>query len=322
MDHIDKKLILALWFNCRISYRNLGAYLGMSGASAKKRVDRLLKSGTIHDFYIVLGEAMLDMKRAIVLVRTNPTVSVNDFSNLLSHHPEIFRILNLINGDFLLVTMYPKNQGYQKLESFIHTLDGVNDVIVYPIYRSENCILKGKKGELSPVHLKVLSCLVINARMSPSEISKQLRLSSRRVEDAIDELQKRRNVIFSVRWKPNMGRGLNFMLRITYDRTKIDVLPFNQSIAEEFPSEFWYSYLPENMNELFSIFLVENISDAYKITEVAKNIEYVESVETMIYYSAKVLDPPTRVKLIEILQQDGYLADYSPVVSLELDLIV
>lgn len=322
MDYIDKKILHELWINCRISYRNLGSILGMSGASAKKRVDRLLKSGTLHDFYVVLGEAMLDMKRALVFIRIDSSVSVSVFSSSLSQHPGIFRILPLINGDFLLVVMYPENEGSQKMESFIRSLGGVNDIEMYPIYRSENCMLRGKKGTLTSNEIKVLSYLVIDARMSASEIGKHLKLSTRRVEDVIKNLQGNRNVLFSARWKPNLGRGLSFILRINYDKSMIDVISFNQSIVKRFPSEFWYSYLPENAHVIFSVLLVKNISDVNRVTEVVKGMDFVESVETMIYYSATVLDPPTRVQLIEIIQQDGFLSDYPSRTSLEKDLIV
>ncbi|MFW9931549.1 MAG: Lrp/AsnC family transcriptional regulator [Candidatus Thorarchaeota archaeon] len=50
MDQIDKKMLVVLWANCRISFRKLGSILGLSGPSAKRRVDRLLESGTIYDF--------------------------------------------------------------------------------------------------------------------------------------------------------------------------------------------------------------------------------------------------------------------------------
>ncbi len=288
----------------------------------KKRVDRLLESGAIHDFYVVFGEAMIDMKRALVLVRSVPSVSISDLSIVFARHPGIFRILFLVNGDFLLVAMYPEIDGFQKLESFIQSLEGIKDVKFYPIYRSENCTLKGRKVILTEIQRKVLSCLAIDARMPACKIGKQLSISTRRIESVIEELQKNRNVLFSVRWRPNLGRGLSFMLRITYEKAMIGILPFNQSIAEMLPSDFWYSYLPENAPEMFSVFLVDHISDVSRITELVRGMEYVESVETLIYYSAMVIDPPTRTMLIDVLQRDGVLADYPPRISLNKDLVV
>jgi DNA-binding Lrp family transcriptional regulator len=270
----------------------------------------------------VLGEAMLDMKRALILVRTSTKVSISTFSRSLAKHPGIFRILSLINGDFLLVTMYPEHQGPKDLQSYIQSLKGVTETKVYPIYRSESCILKGKKTRLTPIQLKVLSCLVLDAKMSVSEISRSIGLPSRKVDSVINELQENRGVIFSVRWKPNMGRGLAFILRITYKQSEVDILSFNDCIVKQFPSEFWYSYLPENEPEVFSIFLVDGISDVCRITEEAKKMEYVTSVETMVYYSATVLDPPTRVKLIEMLQDEGHIQDMAPRICLDTDLII
>ncbi len=321
MDQIDKKMLVALWTNCRISFRKLGLILGLSGPSAKRRVDRLLDSGTIHDFYVVLGEAMIDMKRAIVLVQTSCSTPVINLTRAFAMHQGIFRILTLLNGRYLLVSMYPEEEGYHELESFIKSLDGVIDVKFYPLYRSENCVQKGRKIALTGIQKKVLSCLVTDARISSSEISKRIGLPTRRVEDAIEQLQMNRNVIFSVRWRTNLERGISFILRITYAQSKIDVLQFNNYIAKKFPSEFWYSYLPESDPVIFSVFLVEGISDAYRITELAKEIPFVESVETMISYAATTLDPPTRVELINLLQKEGLLLDYPTRSSSEMDLV-
>jgi DNA-binding Lrp family transcriptional regulator len=321
MDHIDKKMLIALWANCRVSFRKLGSYLGMTGASTKKRVDRLVKSGAIHDFYVVLGEAMLDMKRALVFVRTTPSVSVHNFSIALTKHRGIFRILSLLNGNFLLVVMYPEQEGHLEMESYIRSLGDVKEVEFYPIYRSENCILKGRKVELSKIQRRVLSCLVSDARIPASEISKKLGLSSRRVETVLEQLQKERGVIFSLRWKPNLGKGLAFILKIIYEKTKIDVMPFNIEIAKNFP-EFWYSHLPEEKPVIFSIFLVESVTDVHRISESMKEMDYVQSVETLIYSSALVSDPPTRVQLIELLQHDGILENYHQKEPLETDLVV
>ncbi|MFW9979219.1 MAG: AsnC family transcriptional regulator [Candidatus Thorarchaeota archaeon] len=322
MDQIDKKMLVVLWANCRISFRKLGSILGLSGPSAKRRVDRLLESGTIYDFYVVLSEAMIDMKRALVLVRTASSISVEKITTALARHQGIFRILSLLNGNFLVVSMYPEEEGYHKMESFIKSLNGVIDVKFFPIYRSENCVQKGRKVALTVIQKKVLSCLVTDARISSNEIARRIGVSTRRVEDAIEQMQKNRNVIFSVRWKSNLERSISFMLRITYAGSEIDVMSFNDFIAKKFPSEFWYSYLPETESVIFSVFLVDSISDAYRITELAKEMDFVESVETLISYSATTLDPPTRVELIKLLQQDGLLLDYPMRSTSEIDLIV
>ncbi|MFW9931550.1 MAG: winged helix-turn-helix transcriptional regulator [Candidatus Thorarchaeota archaeon] len=265
---------------------------------------------------------MIDMKRALVLVRTASSISVEKITTALARHQGIFRILSLLNGNFLVVSMYPEEEGYHKMESFIKSLNGVIDVKFFPIYRSENCVQKGRKVALTVIQKKVLSCLVTDARISSNEIARRIGVSTRRVEDAIEQMQKNRNVIFSVRWKSNLERSISFMLRITYAGSEIDVMSFNDFIAKKFPSEFWYSYLPETESVIFSVFLVDSISDAYRITELAKEMDFVESVETLISYSATTLDPPTRVELIKLLQQDGLLLDYPMRSTSEIDLIV
>jgi DNA-binding Lrp family transcriptional regulator len=55
-DEIDRKILASLGENARASYAEIGTAVGLSAPAVKRRVDRLVASGVIRGFTVVLDD--------------------------------------------------------------------------------------------------------------------------------------------------------------------------------------------------------------------------------------------------------------------------
>lgn len=70
LDSVDIGILRALGENCRVSYQEMSRTLGMTANAVKKRVNKLIDSGTIHNFVVYLSLAMADVEVYLAIVNT------------------------------------------------------------------------------------------------------------------------------------------------------------------------------------------------------------------------------------------------------------
>ncbi len=296
LDEIDKKLWQELGSNCRYSFKYLGDKMGISANAAKKRVEKLVDSGFIQGWYLGMRPAMIDAQFAFIEVKTDGSQDDEKLTKALGSNEMIYVILPLTTGDYVLHAEFVGPQGLLELTSFIRKVSGVRDVKVHPTTAS-----LGKKMELSALHLRVLSWLVKDPRMSISDISRNSGLTARRVRRIVDELVESDAFDFSFFWNPNAGDSMAFIARIEYDSRETRSDDMDLQIRQEYSLEYFYSHVSAIEPVMFSVFMVDHLFDIEKISRAIKALPGVVRASTMIYYSATILFPPTRRRLEEML---------------------
>ncbi|UCH04508.1 MAG: Lrp/AsnC family transcriptional regulator, partial [Candidatus Thorarchaeota archaeon] len=167
LDEIDKKIWQELANNCRYSYQYLGDRLGVSANAAKKRVEKLVDTGFIKGWYLGMKPAMIDAQFAFIEVATDSSQDDEKLVEALGSNEMVFVVLPLTTGDCVLHAEFIGAPGLLELTSFLRQVNGVRDVKVHPTTTSP-----GEKIELNSLHLRVLSSLVKDPRMSVSNISR------------------------------------------------------------------------------------------------------------------------------------------------------
>ena len=89
LDAIDKQLWVELGANCRLSYRYLADKLDISANAVKHRVEKLLETGFIQQWYLTFNRAMIDAEFAFIEVKTDGTQDEEQLSMDLGNHPRI-----------------------------------------------------------------------------------------------------------------------------------------------------------------------------------------------------------------------------------------
>ena len=121
LDLIDKKIMIEISTNCRISYQSLAKKTGLSSNAVRNRVDGLLSSGTISRFAISLSAAMINAEHFIALVITDGTEDIDEFVGRMGESPMVGHISLLASaggGAYLLWGQYTDLLCYLSYEHF------------------------------------------------------------------------------------------------------------------------------------------------------------------------------------------------------------
>ena len=90
MDSVDRTIIELLRQDARMAYADIGSRVGLSASAAKRRVDKLVESGTIRAFTIDLDPAVDGRSvEAYVELHCRGTVSPKELQRILSTVPEV-----------------------------------------------------------------------------------------------------------------------------------------------------------------------------------------------------------------------------------------
>ncbi|MCR9213456.1 MAG: Lrp/AsnC family transcriptional regulator [Proteobacteria bacterium] len=128
MDETDQKLIAALRRNARASVSDLSIELGVSRATVRSRMERLVKEGEILGFTIVVKSDANDMPvRGVTLIEIEGKGNERIISNLRGF-PEI-QAIHSTNGQWDLIVEFG-TETLAKLDEALKRLrliDGINN---------------------------------------------------------------------------------------------------------------------------------------------------------------------------------------------------
>ncbi|MGY5871522.1 MAG: winged helix-turn-helix transcriptional regulator, partial [Candidatus Thorarchaeota archaeon] len=205
MDLIDKGIILDLDRNCRVSYEILARRYNLAANSIKRRIEKLLESGVIQRFTIELSLAMMDSELMLALISTEGLEDEKAFLEKIAENPMVLQVGFLPSGNSAVFAEYVGSQGLSDLGLFFRGLEGVKEVEMHTLL-----IERGGKVELTTLRLKVLRCLVQDARMPISEIAEQTGLTAKRVRKVLDQFLDNEVVRFTIRANLNAGEDTAF----------------------------------------------------------------------------------------------------------------
>ncbi len=319
VDQVDKAILLALNSNCRTSYQSLAKKLDLTVNAIKKRINKLLELGVIQRFYVYLSLAMLDAEMAVAILSTDGSVTGEAFLDKIGANPMVHSVSYLSDGSLLVFAEYVGAKGQSELLRFLRQLKGVTDVELHTII-----VERGRKYEFTKSDVKVLQCLVEDARMPIAEIARQTRLTPKRIRKtlktflgeggSVPEYSIRKQSIGDLRtaqacvhfrlwWDLNAGGGLCFIIRIGWDEGKAEYYEIVDWVEKEFPEAFWYAYASASAPAIFSVFIIDHIRDAEPILNHLRKGPHITSVRAIYGYPAKKYPGLRQIRLEEILKE-------------------
>ncbi len=303
VDLIDKRILLELSANCRVSYQTLANRLGISVNAVKKRVEKLTEIGAIKGYRVYPSLAMIDAESAMIFLSTKEPVTDERFLDQLGANPMIRTGSILTNGKVLMFGQYMGSRGLAELRRFLGEVEGVVDVELHTLITE-----RGRKCELSESHLKVLKCLFDDPRMSAAEISRQMGLSQKRVSRIIHEFLGEGGSLsevliqdqdigdtrtqeacfhFRVWWDLNASGGTAFIIRINHEVGTGNMGKLVDWLKEKYPMEFWFAYSSAVEPIIFSVFVIEHMRDATAIVNNIRQAPHVISVRAIFGFPSK-----------------------------------
>lgn len=211
LDVRDKKILLELDFNARMSYAQLGRRVGLSKQGAEYKVNSLIKKGVIKGFYPVINVPKLGYLycRLLLTLQNMTKEKRHEFLVYLKNHKKVFWLLEMQGQYDVLVVMWAKSVTEYKV--FIEEVIGkygsyikrkIETIATDVVHLQHQYLLE--KMQTKEIHIretqerialdaldkKILSQLCNDARMPLIEIAKGCNISAKVVAYRIKRMEK------------------------------------------------------------------------------------------------------------------------------------
>jgi DNA-binding Lrp family transcriptional regulator len=288
-------------YNCRISCRELAEKYNSSRGVVRKRIKKLVNLGVIEHFTVWYSPAMIDANDVFGHIRLGMNVEREKIHRALEENPMIHGVAPVTNGDIIILAVTIGVDGLADLGSSIRRLEGVEEAELHLIQSD-----RGKKVDMKKTHLRVLSALVQNSRLSGAEIARRTGMSPRRVRKILNEIMSGGGIVFGIARNPAHGTSLNIYLKTRWDEKKTSYQSIIEKMQQQFPEATWESYPSASDPVLFTRFVVEHIKDLETISNSVAAFDGVKTVETLVFYPARISSILTRERLIEDVIRAGF----------------
>jgi DNA-binding Lrp family transcriptional regulator len=114
LDEIDKKIIAQLQADGRTTLQELSKSIGFTSMGTKKRLEKLLKSGTIK-ISALINPSTLKLHAAIVMLEMESAEAMQDLLNRFEECPRVIQIFKTIGGYNLIALVVAETR--ETLES-------------------------------------------------------------------------------------------------------------------------------------------------------------------------------------------------------------
>ena len=303
MDLIDKKILLALDSNCRLSYQAIADQLGLTANAIRKRFDRLIETGVIEEFVVLLRPDMVGSEYLIALVQTDGTENEEEFIEYLGANFNVVQAGQIVTSSkrlYFVHCEYISSDSLKDLSTFFRQLEPITDLELHTIP-----IQRGNEFNIKRLHLQVLKLLLEDARMQVSQIATRLRITARRASRAIQEMQDSGAFWFATRWNLSLGNNTEFYLKITYDEKISNQEAVDQWLRDTYPDEYWFSFYSAMEPVLFAKFVTYHFRDGRDVARVVSNEAFSCSVDVLLSYPVTKFPRVGMLKIQQLIAEAG-----------------
>ncbi|MFX1416979.1 MAG: winged helix-turn-helix transcriptional regulator, partial [Promethearchaeota archaeon] len=234
-------------------------------------------------FMVIPHNALIDAEFVSGIVYSDGSENQNKFVEAMGSHSVIHHVSPLVSvsgGAYHIFGQYQGPKMLLDLGQYLRGLESVTDVKLHP-----TLFPPGRKIELTKLELRVLSCLIKNPRMQISGIAEGAGLSTRMARKVLRQLEDGGGVRFTVRWDVNAGDNVSFWIAIQWDPKSFSHEDIKERLANEFPGEYWTSFVAATEPTVFARFVVDDLRSAYHIVGQVRQAPYVETTEVFVCYS-------------------------------------
>jgi DNA-binding Lrp family transcriptional regulator len=308
---VDKDILIELYGNCRATYRGIAKKLGITATSVKKRVTNLREIGFLSRPYVMLSLAAMDADWCIAELATDGTEHDATFFELIGAYSSVMIVLRIGPRRIYVLGQVVGPVGLFELGRFLRRFPCVKNVMItfmYPVsptpVTSSQYTYRGNKVTFTRPQLQVLRYLLEDARLSATEIAKDLKLSARRVRQVLRELINGGGLYFTIFTKMSAGGVIGFNLAVDYDEAKATPQEVTKWVMEQNPFEYWNTWLLANKPFLFHFCTAKDLPTIEAITNKTKKADFVKTVVTEIVRPQSFFVGPGYIQLAELVGVD------------------
>jgi DNA-binding Lrp family transcriptional regulator len=251
---------------------------------------------------------MMDADWCLAELVTDGSEQDETFFDQIGAHSSVMVVLRSGPRRLRVLGQVVHPEGLFELGRFLRGFTCVEDVMinfVYPVsptpVTSSQYTFRGNKVTFTKPQLQVLRCLLEDARISATEIAKQLKLSARRVRQVLRGLIMGGGLLFTIYTKMSAGGVIGFNLIIDYDETTAAPQEVTKWVMEQNPFEYWNSFLVANKPVLIHFHTAKDLPTIEAITNKTKNAPFVKRLVTEIVRPQTFFVGPGYIRLAELV---------------------
>ena len=137
MDELNKKILMVLQEDARLSYTKIAKRVGTSTATVSERVRKLQESDIIKGYSVVLNSSKIGITTLIAIICVKPSFSAAEIGETVAELKETCCVHN-ITGDFDLIVSFKcfsltEREEYASIIDKINRIDGIERVNTYMV---------------------------------------------------------------------------------------------------------------------------------------------------------------------------------------------
>jgi len=281
LDDLDLSILKMLTTNSRRSDHSIARKLQVTTNTVKNRIRNLMKEGVLLGFETHLSATFFNATHCWLSAQLYGSELEEKIVEELSKIDKVSFImpttenLMLIAMDFFNSTDLDNTM--QRI-SRIKEITGINTFI----YSSQHI---HKKIEISPLDWKIIKCIRLNSRKSPSEIAKECGVSTRTVNRRLRRLHDGGVIHHTIVFDPMASKGtIVYGISMEYDAR----FPRDKVVGSTISSvkNLFNHFVMVNSPTLLLIFFGKRFSDIHANENTIKAVEGVKSLKT--YFCTKV----------------------------------
>lgn len=284
LDGTDLHIIRLLARDSRTPYKSIAAEVGITSPAAKERIDKLISSGVIERFVVLINPILFSYEKLCVLIVKNidKVVKEQDIFKKLSLLGELVAYSEELEGSYIF-RLYVKDITPYKIEAVIDLLKPAT-VKVFIANFSPPPTMK-----INRTDLEIMKCLLPDARKSVENISREASISPKTVTRRLEKMKSNYVSQFTI------SRNLTSMRLTGYIEFDVLIhveLPKYQSILKKIYGELdeYLIFIPAwyQREVIVAVFLCSNISTTKIILRRLESYAGVVKVESFIRTSIRI----------------------------------
>ncbi|MEJ2295025.1 MAG: winged helix-turn-helix transcriptional regulator [Candidatus Lokiarchaeota archaeon] len=284
MDKIDLKIILLLFNNSRLTYREISDYLGLSVNAIYKRVQSLIDSNIIEQFTARLKPYAIKALYTFIFGQCNAPDMDKAISELGKHENTWQIILSSRNYMYIgaMLKIIHDLEEYSSFVSKILKLQSPNIGFLSGVqYKSPVPYIIPKAGvnNYDKFDLEIIHSLNKDSRKAISEIADDVNSTPNTIRRRLNRMIEEGIIDLSINFNPEDSNDLFALFRITI-KPSMDKIEFSKYLNDKYEPNLFYCWTFSNQPNLVLCWVWANTMK--ELTNLVEEIKH-EEIESIIF---------------------------------------
>ncbi|TLX82121.1 MAG: AsnC family transcriptional regulator [Thaumarchaeota archaeon] len=284
VDGTDLQIIRLLARDSRTPYKSIAADVGITSPAAKERINKMISSGVIERFVVLINPIIFGYEKLCVLIVKNidKTTIEQDIFKKLSLLGDLVAYSEELEGSYIF-RLYVKDITQYKIETVTDLLKPATVEAFFADFSPPPTM------KIHSSDLEIMKCLLSDARKSVEKIGEETSLSPKTVARRLDKM--RRNYVSQF----TISRNLTSMRLTGYMEFDVLIhveLARHKSVLEKIYRELdeYFIFIPAwyQREVIVAVFFCANISTTKLILRRLESYNGVNKVESFIRTSITI----------------------------------